>query len=51
LSSGKKADPYLEYTVEPRLVKQGTNQIEVTLKADSKPRVLLQDVLLWLKRG
>jgi hypothetical protein len=51
LSSGKKTDPYVDYAFETKLIKQGTNQIEITLKADGKPKVLIQDVMLWLRRG
>ena len=49
LGTGSKAKTMIEYTVSPKLVTKGTNQIEVLLKPGSPAKASLVDLLLWVR--
>ena len=49
LETGSKSEAGLEFAVSLARVKQGVNQIEVTLDPGSEPGPVLQDLLLWVR--
>jgi hypothetical protein len=49
LTDGKKSGTWLEYPVDPALVKKGLNQFEFMLTADCKAEVLIEDLLLYVR--
>jgi len=51
LAAGTRVQPYTDYVVGPGLLKRGMNRLEVALKAEHPPKVVLQDVILWLRRA
>ena len=49
LSGGEKSGVWIDYPVEPASVKKGSNRFEITLKAGSAAKPVLQDLLLWVR--
>lgn len=49
LAKGRRNGAWVEYSVQPTLVKKGANRIEVALDAQSAAGPVLQDILLWVR--
>jgi hypothetical protein len=49
LEKGAKAGAMLEFPVVPALVKQGINELQITLKSAIKAKASLEDLLLWVR--
>ncbi|MBM4089688.1 MAG: hypothetical protein FJ276_09710 [Planctomycetes bacterium] len=51
LVSSTRQAAWLEYPVKPALVVKGTNRFEITLKAGSTAKPVVEDLLLWVRYG
>lgn len=51
LASSTRQDAWLEYPIRPALVVKGTNRFEITLKAESTAKPVVEDLLLWVRYG
>lgn len=48
LGPGTESESWLEYPVDPPLVKNGMNRFDILLKPDSAAKAVLQDLLLYV---
>ncbi len=48
LADGKMAGGWIEYPVDPSLVKQGVNRFTLTLSPKCKEKAKVEDLLLWV---
>ena len=49
LAAGVLSGEWLEYAVEPHLVKRGENRLEITVRAGYDTPAMLRDVQLWVR--
>ncbi|MCP4645971.1 MAG: family 10 glycosylhydrolase, partial [bacterium] len=51
LDTGAKSNDWLDYAVDPALVKHGANEIAVTLADGAQGAPVWDDLLLWVRHG
>ena len=49
LSGGTKSGKWLEYPVDPSLVQKGLNRFTITPKPNTKAKLTVEDLLLWVR--
>jgi len=49
LAAGRLAQNWIEYSVDPRLVRRGTNRLTLTVESEKKEPVRLNDLIVWVR--
>jgi hypothetical protein len=49
LEGGRRAGNWIEYSVDPRLVRRGANRLAVAAKPESEKPTKLNDVIVWVR--